>query len=199
MLSLEVEFDVDGFGSLFGGGEVALLLEAADAGDDAVGEAAQLGVVFLHLLVELATLRGDAVLGALQLLLQVEESLRGGELGVALDGDLDAVGHGLAEAVLSLLEGLDLLFGEVLGVDLDFLYTRAGLDDLGEHALLIVGGTLDGVDELRDEVHATFVDVLHLAPCLLHLLVVFDEAVVDTDTPDEEDGHEGHNADDDDS
>ena len=44
-LRLEIELYLYRFCSLFGGGEVALLLKAGDGGNDAVREAAQHGVV----------------------------------------------------------------------------------------------------------------------------------------------------------
>ena len=196
VLGLEVEFHVHGFGSLFGGGEVAFLLEAQHACDEAGGEAAQLGVVGLDGFVEFAALDGDAVLGALKLGLQVAEALGGSEFGVALDGDLDGVGEGLGEVVLGFLVGADLFFGELRGVHLGLLHAGAGVGDLGEDALLVVGGTFHGVDELRDEVHAAFVDVLDLAPGLGDVLFVGYEAVVDADAPEEDEGHDAHDGED---
>ncbi len=196
-LRLEIELYLYRFCSLFGGGEVALLLKAGDGGNDAVREAAQHGVVALHSFVELAALHGDAVLGAFKLRLQVAEALGGSECRVALDGDLDSVGHGLAQVVLGFLIGFDLLFSELRGVYLGVLHASAGVGHLGQHALFVVGGALYGGYQLRNEVHAAFVDVLYLTPSFLHVLVSGDKLVIHADAPQDDNGYYGNDADND--
>ena len=62
----------------------------------------------MHGFVEFAAFHGDAVFGSFELCLQIAESLRGSELGVALNGDLDGCGQGFAEFVLGFLVGTGL-------------------------------------------------------------------------------------------
>lgn len=91
---LEVEFNFDGFVAAFRSCEIAFLFEAADAGYDVVGEAANGFVVGGYGVVEAATLGGDAVFGAFELHLEVAEALRCGEFWVTLDDDVKAAAEG---------------------------------------------------------------------------------------------------------
>ena len=83
---------------------------AEHAGEDDGGEALDGDVVGLDGFVEAATLDGDAVLGALELDLEVAETGGGFQVGVAL-GDDEQAGERGAELALGLFEG-----GELGGV-----------------------------------------------------------------------------------
>jgi hypothetical protein len=86
--------------------EEGLLLEAAQAGDEAGREHAHAEVVVAHRLVEALALHGDAVLRPLELALEGEEVLVALELRIALHGDEEAR-EGAPELVLGILELLE--------------------------------------------------------------------------------------------
>src|SRR5262245_61329626 len=83
--------------------EEGLVAEAAERGDQARGEEPEPRVVLAHPLVVAAPLHGDAVLRALELVLERQEVLVGFQVGVALDGDEQAAERP-AELSLRLLE-----------------------------------------------------------------------------------------------
>ncbi len=163
------------------------------------GEALLRGVVGLHGLVETAALDGDAVLGALELGLEVTEIGGGLQVGIAL-GDDEEAGEGAAELALGFFKR-----GEGGGVgrragggQLHAADGGAGGDDLGEGGLLEVGGAGDGVDEVGDQVGAALVHVLHLRPRGVGALLEGDEAVEDAADPEAEDDRQQHEEPDDD-
>src|SRR6185369_14796243 len=69
---------------------------------------------------------------------------------------------------------------------LDLGRARPGLDHLLEHGALLGREALHRLDQVRNEVGAALVDVLHLRPLLVDALLGLDELVVDPDPPDEE-------------
>src|SRR6185369_5291042 len=83
--------------------EEGLLLEAAQAGDEAGREHAHAEVVVAHRLVEALALHGDAVLRPLELALEGEEVLVALELRIAFHGDEEAR-EGAPELILGILE-----------------------------------------------------------------------------------------------
>ena len=67
--------------------------------------------------------------------------------------------------------------------------------DLLQHGALLRREALHGLDEVRNEVGASLVDVLHLGPLLVDALIEDDELVVHRDRPrgdtaDEDDDHD---------
>lgn len=89
------------------------------------------------------------------------------------------------------LELSDVGFGEVVGIDLDGSGFGTSFDDFGQGAFLVVGGALNGGDELRYEVGTAFVDVFDLTPCLRDGFFAVDEFVIDADAPEDGDGDDG--------
>src|SRR5450432_3712644 len=80
-LFVVVEVDLGGLACAFFGLEIGLVaLEASHAGDQAVGEQRNVGVVVLHHLVVVAALDGDAIFRAGQLILQAHEIFVGFQL-----------------------------------------------------------------------------------------------------------------------
>src|SRR2546428_561161 len=171
--------------------EEGLGLVASEGRDDGAGEQAQARVVVAHRLVEASPLHGDAVLRALELGLEREEVRVRLEIGVALDGHQETT-QGARELVLSGLEPLERLgIAEGLGRELDGAGARARPRHLLQDRPLLSREALHGLDEVRDEVGAALVDVLHLRPLLVDVLLGHDELVVDGHRP-------GEDADDDD-
>ena len=83
-----------------------------------------------------------------------------------------------AQLVLRLLIAGEVFLGEVLGGEGDGGRFCAGLGHLRERSLLMVGITLDGVHEVGNEVGATLILALNLAPLLAYCLIGVDHAVV---------------------
>src|SRR5215470_10898523 len=174
--------------------EVGFLLEAADGRDQAAREQPDPGVVVAHRLAVAHALDRDAVLGALELALERQEILVGFELGIALDGD-EQPPECAAQLGLGLLELLK-RGGVVdqLGRGLDAGHAGPRLGDLLQHGALLGREALDGLDQVRHEIGAALVDVLHLRPLLVDELLLGHELVVDADGPadaadDDEDDH----------
>ena len=92
-----------------------------------------------------------------------------------------------------------LVLGELGGVgrglvliDIDLADGGTGLGDLDNRRLLEVGGALDGLHEVRDQVGAALVDILHLGPRGVDCLRAADQTVIAADggKDDEEDDTE---------
>src|ERR1051325_4704271 len=179
-----------------GHGEVLLLVEARRRRDEARREAAHRDVVVLRHLVVAAALDRDAVLGPLELRLQVEEVLVRFQVGILLDYDeqsRERVRQSCLRLVV-LLEGLRIR-GDVVrgsgraGSNGDAADARARLRDGFERLALVRGVALDGVDEIRDEIVAALVVVLDLTPLRLHGFIERDEVVARRDVPNAADEH----------
>lgn len=174
---LVLEFDFRRFLAAFLGFEIGFGVEAEDAGDDVVGEFADIGVVVSGHVVELFALDGYSVLSAFQLALEVEEVLIGLEVRVCFFDSHESA-EGAAEVALRFLELCHGLLVEVAGVDCHACGFRAGLDDGSEGLALVGGVTFDCGDKIRDEVGSALVDVLDLCPLGLDGFLFFDHVVV---------------------
>src|SRR6266542_3872610 len=165
--------------------EEGLLLEAAEGGDHAAGIKLEPRVVVAHRLVEAHALHRDPVLGALELALQLEEVLVGLELGIALDGDEEPAQRAaqLGLRLLELLERRRIV--DQLGRRLDPGHAGPRPGHFLEHGAFLRGEALDRLDQVRDQVGATLVDVLDLRPLLVDELLAAHELVVDADRPDQ--------------
>src|SRR5277367_6280520 len=85
-----VEVDFGGLAGAWFGFEVGVVAgEAAKAGDEAVGEEGDVGVVVLDGFVVAAALDGDAVFGAGEFVLETHEIFVGFELGIIFGEDKD--------------------------------------------------------------------------------------------------------------
>src|SRR5262249_30312409 len=176
--------------------EECLGLIAREARHDRAWEQAQARVVFANRLVEIAALDRDAILCALELALQRQEVLVRLELGIALDRDQEPRERA-RELALSGLEFLERLrVVERLGRELDRRRAGPRARDLLEHRALLRREALDGLDEIRNQIGAALIHVLHLRPFLTDVLVEDDELVVDRDRPgadaDDQDGNHDH-------
>src|SRR6186713_2304410 len=128
-------------------------------------------VEFLHRL-DIAVARdGDAIFGALELRLQVAEVLVGLKLRVGFGDDEQSRQRG-RQFALSLLEFLERArIVHELGSRLYAADLRARVGHAEQHVFLLLGETLDGVDEVGHEVRAALVLVDDLGPGGLDLLV----------------------------
>src|SRR6266508_4206438 len=165
--------------------EEGLLLEAANARDEAGRKETKPGVVVPHGLVEAHALDGDAVLRSLELALEREEVLVALELGVALDRDQQSRERPaqLVLRVLELLEGDGIV--QELRRGFDAAGAGAGLRHGLEHALFLGGEALDGLHQVGNEVGPALVDVLHLRPLLVDIDLRRDELIAHADAPDD--------------
>src|ERR1017187_6965962 len=164
MRDASVELDLRRLVGALGRLEVRPVLEAREVRDDDRRARTAKGVVGLRHVVEAAALDRDAVLGPLELRLQVSVILVGLQLGILLDRDEQPADRRteLILRLLELLEGRRILDG--ISVELDLSSRGARLDDLREGFFFEVRRALDGLDEVRDEVGPALVDVLHLGP-----------------------------------
>jgi hypothetical protein len=122
------------------------------------------GVVRLHRLDVVAPRDRDPVLRALQLGLQGQEVLVRLQVRIALDRDQQSAERA-GELVLRVLEFLELRrIRDGRCVHLDARGFRPRLRDLDQDLALLLRIALHGLDQVRDEVGATLVLVLHLAP-----------------------------------
>src|SRR5437870_2264953 len=97
---------------------------------DRVGEGADARIIGLHGLIIVAARRVDAVLGALELVLERHEVGVGLEVGIGLLEALEAE----RQPILRIVEGTDLLrVAEVSGRELDLGGARPRLSHLDEH------------------------------------------------------------------
>src|SRR5262249_19698549 len=171
-------------------------LKAGEAGDQRAREEAEASVVIAHGLVELPALHGDPVLGALELALKRQEILVRFEVGVALDGNEKSRQRArkLILRLLELLQRLRIL--ERFRRELDRRGAGPRLRDLFQHRALLRRESLDRFDQVRDQVGPALIDVLHLRPLLVDVLIEPDELVIDGDRPhgdtaDEDDQNQG--------
>src|SRR5262245_17763209 len=144
--------------------EARLRLEAEDLGGEVGRERAHDHVELAHGLDEAVARDGDPVLGALELRLQVAESLVGLELGVVLRDDEQARERGGHLVLRGLELGERLGVVDELGCGRDAADPRPRLGDPRQHVALVRGITLHGVDEIRNEVVAALVLVQHFGP-----------------------------------
>jgi hypothetical protein len=142
-------------------GEVGLGLVAEHHRREVDRELPDVGVVVLHRADVTLALDGDAVLGAFQLRLQLQEVLVGLELRIVLADHQQAPDRAL-QLALRLLELLQR--GRIVGVDVDAADLGARLGDLGQYLLLVAGIPADGVDQIGHQVGTALVDVEHLRP-----------------------------------
>src|SRR3569833_1065225 len=130
-------------------------------------EPAQGGVVVLDRLIDVVARHGDAMLGAFQLVRQAHEGRVGLQVGIALLHHEQAAERG-AQGPLRLV-----VFGQLGGVrdlgrvDLDAGGAGAGRGHADQHALLLRGGALHRVDQVRHQVGAALVFVLDVGPARL--------------------------------
>src|SRR2546423_5947627 len=173
-----------------GHGEVGLRLEAADRRGEASGKLPDGHVVVPRCVVVALALDGDAVLRPLELRLELEEVLVRFELGITLHDD-EQPREGVAETRLRLLvlrEGLRVR-GDVgrasrrPGRKRHLPNARAGIRDRLERLALVRGVALHGVDEVRDQVEAALIVVLHLPPLRVHGFIEGDEVIARPDVP----------------
>src|SRR5258706_2244997 len=159
-------------------GEGRLFLVAEDHRGQVGRELAREGVVFLDRLDEAVARGGDAVLGSLELRLQVAEIRVALQLRVVLR-DHEQARQRARELALRLLEFLQRLrIVERFGSELHGPDLRARLGDAEEDVLFLRGIALHRRHEVRDQVGAALVLVEHLRPRGLHLLVLGLEIVV---------------------
>lgn len=162
--------------------------EAAQLGNQVVRELANALVVVPGCFVEAIALRQDAVLAASQLCLKGEILLIGFQVGVVFYCDEKAV-QGVAQFPLGRFIAGELKIVEVVRVDLNRCGSGAGLRDSDKGTLLVFSVVLYQSDKVRHEVGAALVDIFHLSPCRSHGFLLFDQAVVGADAPNEEDTH----------
>src|SRR6266581_1968829 len=159
-------------------GELRLVLEAEQHGGEIARERAHRDVVLLHRLDVALARHRDAVLGALELRLEVAEVGVGLELRVAL-GDHQQPRQRRGQ--LALRGGELLERGRIvdqLRRRLDRAHPGARVGDVDQHLLLLRGEALDRVDQVRHQVGAALVLVQHLGPRGLDLLVLALQVVV---------------------
>ena len=152
----------------FRGLEVGVVpAETGVGGDDVVGEKANVGVVGLNGIVVTLAGDGDAIFGTSKLVLKAEKIFVGLELriifGQGQDFDLHAI---------ELIAGGDLVRGS-LGVHV----LRAGLGDVVEDGLFLSGISLDGFDQVGDEIGAALEVGLDLRPVGLDSFVEADHLI----------------------
>ena len=157
---------------------------AEHPGEDCGGKTFDRDVVGLDGFVEATALDGDAILRAFELGLQIAEGRRGLQIWVALGDDEQARKRG---AELG-LRGLELL--ELRGIrrsaargELHAADAGAGLGHFEHGGFLETGRARDGVDEVRNQIGAALIDVLHLGPGRVGALLESDETIVDAARP----------------
>src|SRR6266540_1990839 len=158
--------------------ELRLFLEAEHHRREVAGERAHRDVVLLHCPDVAVARHRDAVLGALELRLQLKEVLVRLELRIVL-GDHQQARQRAGELALRLreaLEGLRVVHQLRGGLDRADLGARVG--DAEQHLLLLGGESLHRGDQVRHQVGAPLVLVEHLGPACLDLLVGLLEGVV---------------------
>src|SRR5690606_23577280 len=138
-------------------------------------ELPDVGVVVLHRGDVALALDGDAVLGALQLRLQLQKVLVGLELRIVLRHQQQPA-DGALQLALRLLELLQR--GLVPRVDVDAAHPRARLGHLAEDLLLVLGVATHGGHQVGHQVGAALVDVDDLRPGRVHRLVLLLDRVV---------------------
>ena len=125
------------------------------------------------------------------MLLQGHEVLIGLEFGIGLAHGDELAQRGTQRA-LGLLVLLQLLLGEVGGVDFHLSHAGAGCGHGLVGLFLMLGIALHGVHQVGDKVGTALVVALDLAPGLFHILLLGHEAVVLAYAP-AHDAHKHHN------
>ena len=143
---------------------LARLAQAEHLRGEVVGEAADVGVVLAHGAVVVLARHGDAVLGALELVLQLLEVLARAELRVVLR-DRDQTAETLGE--LGIGSGH---LGHVAALD-GAAEPGSRVGDRDEDRILLLGDALHGVDQVRNQVGPSLELRLDLALRLVHPLV----------------------------
>src|SRR5688572_22290784 len=153
--------------------EELVLLEAEPFRDQVVGEHLDLGVEVADVGVVEAARGLDLVFRVLEVVLELEEVLRGLQVGVVL-GDGEQRLERLGEHVLRLgllVRGLRAHGG------------GAGLDDLLHGLGLVLGVTLHRLDQVGDEVVTALQLDVDVRPGFIGAVAQGDQAVVDGDQP----------------
>src|SRR5258708_25043815 len=159
-------------------GEGGLFLVAEDHRGQVGRELAREDVVFLHRLDEAVARGGDAVLGPLELRLEVAEVCVALELRIVLR-DHEQARQRARQLPLRLLEFLQRLrIVERLGRELHGPDLRARLGNAEEDVFFLRGIALHRRHQVRDQVGAALVLVQHLRPRGLDLLVLGLEIIV---------------------
>src|SRR5690606_27793527 len=125
-------------------------------GGEVLRELPDEGVVVLHRADVALSFDGDAVLGAFELRLQLQEVLVGLGLRVVLGHQQQAADRAL-QLPLGLLELFKGCF--IAGIHVDAAYPRARLGHLGEHLLLVLGIPARRRHQVGHQVGAPLVDV----------------------------------------
>src|SRR5688572_5138588 len=160
----EINFGRSGDGLLVLDRELRPLLVAEDHRREVGREGAHGGVVLLRGLDEAVARHGDAVLGALELRLQLAEVLVGLELRIVLRHHQQARQRA-GELALRLLEALHCLrVGCLLGGDLHRADLGARVGHAEQHLALLLGVALHGGYQVGDQVGAALVLVDDLRP-----------------------------------
>ncbi len=170
------------FGRLFRagtGGEVGPRLEAEEAGVKARGHGIDLAVVAEHRLIEAAAFHRDTILGALELDLEVTETSTCLEIGITLHHDEQAGERG-GKVLLTLLKLAQHrgITGRCIRIHAHAGHLLAGSCHLGKGGLLKIRRSLGDPHEVRNQIRAALVDVLHISPALIHRLLKGVELVV---------------------
>src|SRR5262245_3857317 len=147
-----------------------ILLESEYLRGHVGGEPAARRVVLLYSLVVAHAFDRDAVFGARQLVHQAVELLVGSKLRVVF-GDQEQP----AERSRLLVGSRNRFFRCLRGEQ-----SRACVGDLREHTLFVLSVTLDGLDEIGNEVVAPLKLILDLRPLSLDRFFLADELVVRT-------------------
>ena len=170
--------------------EVAFDAETEYISKEVGRETANGNIVSLCCFIEQTTGLGDTVLGAFELCLQFAELLIGLQVGIVL-GDGEQASQSLADFALCSLVFSQLLGGEILGIYGDLGSLAASSDDGLQSPAFVSSITLDGIDEVGDEVCATLVLSFDVSPCTGDVLVLADEAVVGVATIEATEDHDG--------
>lgn len=149
-MGVEIEVDIDSVFGAFGGFKHGALIKTEEASDDGSGEAADGDIVVFGDGVVFFAGEADAIFGAFELVIELEEGFGGFDFGVGFDGDEEA-GEGRVEGVGGFDLARDVSAGFGLGPG------AASFGDGGEGGLFEVGAALDGADEVGDEVEAALV------------------------------------------
>src|SRR5262249_9021885 len=189
------EFHLRRLGRIFGRGELRHRFVTAEnsVGPDKAWERPQLGIVETHRFDVVAPGDRNAVLGALELRLQRQEVLIGFKIGIILaHGDEPA--ECAAQLILRLLELSHLVrIGELRGVHLDLCRLGPRLDNLRKDLSLLLGISLNGGDQIWDEIGPALIVVLHISPLCLGLLLESRDRVVAASGNRKADKNDGEN------
>ena len=142
-------------------------------------EGADGDVVILHRSIEVPAFNGNAVLGSFQLGLEILEILGGAQFRVALAHHQQAR-KCVAQLSLRRLKFLQFcrVGWSVIGIDLHPPDAGASIRHFRQCRFLKICRALNGVDQVRNQIGAALIDILHLGPALINLLLERDQSII---------------------